>query len=253
MSGQPGVGAVAPLLRASPNFSTSYHPKPMGWALTAFDDTFLARGQPKLSSYQSRFGSERAAWQAVESTPGLAMVSEFFLQRGGGPPKGRLHAGDTFTVYETTTGRTTQLTVAGMTSSDWVFNGVMVGTPWAQSFFGKDVALARAYVAIRPGHDPTQVADRLTGSLLAHGVDAKTISSIVHRQLQQNEGFFTLMEGYLVLGLLIGIAGLGVVMVRAVRERRREVGVLRSLGFSSVAVRRAFVADGSSENWSKQP
>src|SRR5207245_68814 len=158
-----------------------------------------------------------------------------------GPPKGRLHAGDTFTVYETTTGRTTQLTVAGMTSSDWVFNGVMVGTPWAQSFFGKDVALARAYVKVGPGHDPTQVADALTGSLLAHGVDAKTISSIVHRQLQQNEGFFTLMEGYLVLGLLIGIAGLGVVMVRAVRERRRQIGMLRAIGFSTRLVRTAFL------------
>jgi ABC-type antimicrobial peptide transport system permease subunit len=34
-------------------------------------------------------------------------------------------------------------------------------------------------------------------------------------------------------------------MVRAVRERRREVGVLRALGFSSVAVRRAFLAESS--------
>jgi putative ABC transport system permease protein len=34
-------------------------------------------------------------------------------------------------------------------------------------------------------------------------------------------------------------------MVRAVRERRREIGVLRSLGFSRVAVRRAFVAESA--------
>jgi putative ABC transport system permease protein len=32
-------------------------------------------------------------------------------------------------------------------------------------------------------------------------------------------------------------------MVRAVRERRRQVGVLRALGFGSVAVRRAFVTE----------
>jgi putative ABC transport system permease protein len=34
-------------------------------------------------------------------------------------------------------------------------------------------------------------------------------------------------------------------MVRAVRERRREVGVLRSLGFEAKQVRRAFVAESS--------
>jgi putative ABC transport system permease protein len=32
-------------------------------------------------------------------------------------------------------------------------------------------------------------------------------------------------------------------MVRAVRERRRQVGVLRSLGFSAAQVRRAFLAE----------
>ena len=57
--------------------------------------------------------------------------------------------------------------------------------------------------------------------------------------------FLTLIQGYVALGLLVGIAGLGVVMVRAVRERRREVGVLRALGFTNVAVRRAFLAESS--------
>ena len=33
---------------------------------------------------------------------------------------------------------------------------------------------------------------------------------------------------YLGFGLLIGIAGLGVVMVRAARERRHEIGTLRA-------------------------
>jgi putative ABC transport system permease protein len=51
------------------------------------------------------------------------------------------------------------------------------------------------------------------------------------------------MQAYLALGLLVGIAGLGVVMVRAVRDRRREIGVLRALGFLRHQVRRAFVLE----------
>ena len=39
------------------------------------------------------------------------------------------------------------------------------------------------------------------------------------------------MQQFVGAGLIVGVAGIGVIMVRAVRERRREVGVLRSLGF----------------------
>jgi putative ABC transport system permease protein len=60
-----------------------------------------------------------------------------------------------------------------------------------------------------------------------------------------NRSFFQLMQGFLALGLLVGIAGLGVVMVRAVRERRRNIGVLRALGFQAGTVQRAFLTESS--------
>ncbi|MDQ3980454.1 MAG: FtsX-like permease family protein, partial [Actinomycetota bacterium] len=62
-------------------------------------------------------------------------------------------------------------------------------------------------------------------------------------RLSQQQGFIRLMQGYLALGLLVGIAGLGVVMVRAVRERRREIGMLRAMGFSRRVVRAAFLME----------
>src|SRR4029450_1310225 len=60
-----------------------------------------------------------------------------------------------------------------------------------------------------------------------------------------NRSFCELMEGFLALGLAVGIAGLGVVMVRAVRERRRTIGVLRALGFQSGTVQRSFLTESS--------
>ena len=39
------------------------------------------------------------------------------------------------------------------------------------------------------------------------------------------------------------IAGLGVVMVRAVRERRRTIGVLRALGFRTGTIQRSFLIE----------
>jgi putative ABC transport system permease protein len=56
---------------------------------------------------------------------------------------------------------------------------------------------------------------------------------------------FRLMQGYLATGLLVAITGLGVVMVRSVRERRRTIGVLRALGVQARTVRRAFLAEST--------
>ena len=54
---------------------------------------------------------------------------------------------------------------------------------------------------------------------------------------------FQLFEGYLAMGLIVGIAGIAVVMVRAVRERRRQIGTLRALGFGSRPVGRSFAIE----------
>ena len=56
-------------------------------------------------------------------------------------------------------------------------------------------------------------------------------------------GFIALLRGFLGLGLLVGIAGLGVVMVRAVRERRHEIGMLRAMGFRTGIVRAAMLSE----------
>jgi len=81
----------------------------------------------------------------------------------------------------------------------------------------------------------------IQGDFVANGVEAQTFRSLVEENQQGTLQFFNLMQGYLALGLVVGVAGLGVLMIRAVRERRREVGVLRSLGFVSGQVRRAYV------------
>jgi putative ABC transport system permease protein len=45
-----------------------------------------------------------------------------------------------------------------------------------------------------------------------------------------------ILQGFMGVGLLAGIAALGTLSTRAVVERRRQIGVLRALGFSARAV-----------------
>ena len=76
-------------------------------------------------------------------------------------------------------------------------------------------------------------------------MDAETFSASVEEEVAVTLGIFRLFQGFLSLGLVIGIAGLAVVLVRAVRERRRAIGVLRALGTQSATVRRSFLFESA--------
>ena len=102
---------------------------------------------------------------------------------------------------------------------------------------------SRAYV---DAADPDGFAGSFAGRYLANGGQAETIrNTTCTTSSRDQQQFFVLMRSYLALGLIVGIAGIGVIMVRAVRERRRQVGVLRALGFQATAVRAAFVVESA--------
>jgi putative ABC transport system permease protein len=239
----PNVAADATLEQAFPEWTTEFHRDRERWNISGFDDALLARGVPKLNDRMTKFGSDRAAWAGVLHDPSLVILSDFFLQRGG-PPEGRLDVGDKITAYDTVSGRTAVLTIAGKVDSDFLFSGPMVGKDFLHAF-ATDISPSRHYVAVKPGADAATVAKRLEGDLITFGVQADTFENRIADALKQQQGFLSLMQGYLGLGLTIGIAGLGVVMVRAVRERRRQIGMLRAMGFPSRLVRQAFLVESA--------
>jgi len=108
--------------------------------------------------------------------------------------------------------------------------------------FGADVLASRFDVA---AEHPEVTAAAIGKAFVAHGADAFTVRSTVDSIVAQNTGFFALMQQFVGVGLLVGIAGIAVLMVRSVRERTRDVGVLRSLGFQPRAVARTFLTEAS--------
>ena len=150
--------------------------------------------------------------------------------------------GDQFTAQDVAAGTTRVFTVAAIATNDVANNGVITGVPAMRALFGARAVPNRAYLDVSA---PVAFADAFAGRFLANGGKAETIRHIVQTELSQQQQFFLLMRSYLALGLVVGIAGIGVIMVRAVRERRRQVGVLRALGFQAAAVRGAFVVESA--------
>lgn len=242
---RPDVAAAAALADTDAEFRTSRtEGRFEDWFVTGIDDVFVTQGPTGLAELGT-YPDPDSAYRAVLGDPGLVIVSDFFLQGGGGPPEEPLAPGEVITLRDPVSGRTRDLTVAALADSSFANAGAFISRSSLSDLYGPRATVNRILVATDAGADPEAVAAELNAAYLANGAEAETFTELVSTNLAGQTQFFRLMQGYLALGLLVGIAGLGVVMVRAVRERRRQIGVLRALGYPSAAVRRAFLVESA--------
>lgn len=238
-----GVVRVAPLARATGFFRAGGVTEDTPWPVTAFDERFVRGGAPVLED-RGAYPTDRAAWEAVLRDPRLAIVDAVFLQSGGGPANFVAEPGSRISIKDPYTGRTRILTVAALAPTDYfISNGVFYGLDGARTLFGYSLALDRLYVGLRQGVDSDAFAADAQAAFLRNGTEAVAIETIMDESFTMTRQIFQLFEGYLALGLVVGIAGTAVVMIRAVRERRRQIGTLRAIGFGKRAVGRSFAIE----------
>ena len=235
------VEGVAGLSRGFANFEASHLDAARSWPITGFDADLLELGTPGLFARDPAYGSDEEVYQAVLDDPSLTIVPENFLVAG--VDLAVFAAGDSFTVIEPGTGRPHELTIAALGETDWLYNGALVSRELTTTLFGAQNIVTRSYLAVADGADAEAVASDLNSAFLAQGADAHTFTELGTEGQGQLMGFLAIMQGFLGFGLLVGIAGLGVVMVRAVRERRQEIGMLRAMGFQRGLVRTAMLSE----------
>jgi putative ABC transport system permease protein len=224
----PGVTAVAPLPQVAASVALANSPDEHFWPLTGFDQRLLQMGAPTLED-RGTYGTDHEAWAAVVNDPSLIIADPLFLQQGG-PPGFNVRVGDLLRVSDPISGRTRVVRVAAIASSDGlVGNGMFYSWRGAEGLFGAHLVESRDYVSLQPGMDADAFAARLQSRFIANGVEAFSIRALMDESFSMTHQIFQLFQGYLAMGLLVGIAGIAVVMIRAVRERRREIGTLRAL------------------------
>ena len=250
------VDAVAPLTVVGGKVTNLIKGRtdPIDAVVVGADPKLSEAGLFPLTKRLERLGDDRAVWQAVQSDPRYVILDPFFGEEGGGPSAVTFKPGDTLTLTDPNTGKAEQKTIAGVLKSGQGFFGVgntgflspiILSQSATRAQFGPNAKLASAFVKPAAGITDQALAAELQGQYLPEGLVATQIRDQVERGFAANRGFFQLMQGFLALGLIVGIAGLGVVMVRAVRERRRNIGVLRALGFPARTVQRAFLTEST--------
>ena len=61
--------------------------------------------------------------------------------------------------------------------------------------------------------------------------------------MREQNTFMRMFQGFMALGLLTGIAALGVIAFRSVVERRQQIGMLRAIGYQTGTVAMTFVLE----------
>lgn len=125
----------------------------------------------------------------------------------------------------------------------------------SSTLIGSEATLARLrsvpvtgdkiYVKIADGLDARTVAGEIERAFVSSGLDAVVLADQYAQRQRLTGGALQLLQGFMALGLLVGIAALGVISTRSVYERRQQVGMLRALGYQKGMVALSFLIESS--------
>jgi putative ABC transport system permease protein len=150
-------------------------------------------------------------------------------------------------VRDPITGTQTTLTVIGVLQD--VVPESMIGLSTSQSavqaVFPAEAQPNAHFISLRPGADADRIADTLESEFLENGTEAVVLQEELDDVVAVSRTFNYVVEGFLGLGLIVGVAALGVITARSVVERRHEIGVMRAIGFEQRGVQLGILLESS--------
>ena len=226
------------------------------------DNAFLRHTTYGLAAHAYGYGSSAAVWNAVRTHKNLAIVDSQVVPRKanwnfavpqtkfrltGFYLEDKLFHPVKMTVRDQQTGKRLTLTVVGVLSDsapEFMY-GIWTSQRSLAPVFGNRVLPTIHFFAVKPGVDPKATAQTLESAFLANGMQADALKDVLHDLVAANVTMNRIVIGFMGLGLIVGVAALGVITARAVVERRQQIGVLRAIGFRKRMVQLSFLLESS--------
>jgi putative ABC transport system permease protein len=231
-----------------------------GWATYGawgLSHDFIDRSDLPLQTRATAYADDRAVWDAVRDAPDLAVVDANTIPSSAsfGNVGGFVLEGVTTddTVMEPTrielndpaTGAIRTIIVVGvLDSSVGAFGGVFM----SQDTFGEiypTPGVNAFVVKLQPGLDAKQEADQIEATLVTYGAQATSFKVMIDEASRSSRGLMQIIQGFMLLGLIVGIAALGVISFRSVVERRQQIGMLRAIGYRRSMVVASFMIEST--------
>ncbi|MCL0044078.1 ABC transporter permease [Dehalococcoidia bacterium] len=89
----------------------------------------------------------------------------------------------------------------------------------------------------------SQLVPYLETVFVEHGMKAISTIDQIEKGLETRDAFNKLFQGFMGLGLVVGVIAIGVLSIRAVVERRQAIGIMRAIGYKARMVWLSFLLE----------
>ena len=266
------IGGIGRLVSAFPQVRRSDDPGGdeafETYRLAGVDGEFVDLQRMPFAHRAAGYDSDEAIWEAIRTDPTVAVVDASRLQPaddfGGGPPSSAFYLGVSdqelrespwdpipLTLRDPSSGVDMELEIIGVFEPEVtavIFSFLAIVTRAATvdgDFAGGD--FEEYFVVTEEATDEASIATArdIESTLLERGVQADSIDKLIDDQARTSRSFQYLFEGFMGLGLIVGIAALGVIAFRTVVERRQQIGMLRAIGYSRRLVAVSYFLESS--------
>lgn len=223
----------------------------IGYILRGVDSGFTGHGGIPLEDWDRSLGDTQSeAWDSLNSNPNVVFVDSSFALID--PNTGESLVGITLPIGKsislidiTNPGNSRNVTVGGILSeSSQLFSqGIWMNGEIVEEQYGGVVT--RIYVSHDADSNSAELEESLSKDLASKGVYSSVIEEEILLILGLVYAILSIFQAYLALGLIVGIAGIGVVTYRSVSERSGEIGMLRALGFRKKMVMAGMILEVS--------
>jgi len=211
--------------------------------LLGASDSFIQRGGFRFADTPGENPWERLhqAEQSASGLPQIPVIGDmntlmYSLKKG---------IGDVI-LFPDEQNPTAELLIAGMLDGS-LFQGVLVMSQDDLQTIDPDVAGSRYFLAeTNSAEDAETLTTVLESGLNSWGMDTEPVGKRLAGFLAVQNTYLSTFQLLGGLGLLVGIFGLAVVMVRNVVERRGEIAMLRAVGFTGFRICRLVLIENLS-------
>ncbi|MGE3594674.1 MAG: ABC transporter permease [Dehalococcoidia bacterium] len=204
------------------------------------------------------FDSDADVVAALLTQPNVAVVDSLALPQtgdiGGDPDqfalKGlksteKVFAPRQIELVDPRTGEPRSITVIGVLDSTISsLYGIYANQATIDAIYGPPTVTSY-FAALDTPDEATRVAREVESALLSAGVQAASIHDELKDAQKEQAGFLYIIQGFMGLGLLVGVAAIGVIAFRSVVERRQQIGMLRAIGFPTELVSLSFLIESA--------
>jgi len=222
------------------------------YPVVGIDDHFIEQNRFEVSRLITEFdGDPDKAFAAMRQNREYVLADSSTAGGGFGPPPFLpLELGESLQIT-LKNGTKRNVTIIGFIDTFVTFidpekslNGIFIYDQFLVEDYNA-TGVGTVLFKLKDKDDNLAVRQDMERTFLAYGAQSVDFKAEAEQQIEANVQFFNILNAYLALGLIVGIAGLGIITLRSVNERRSQIGMMRAIGYNRRQVLVSFLIEST--------